>query len=150
MKKRGKCQRIKPAAPQTTRRVHANEPSCNLKLYSSETCLLLATTVALWIPVLRMKERRAVHTRITRTRTLVWVRPIEWLMVYRLYVNSTLITAASYYSSEQLRILLKSAGKAGGYRINLRGHPSVSREEVLLSYHRSSKQRSIRIEELPH
>ena len=36
-------------------------------------------------------------------------------------------------------ILLKSAVKAGGYRINLRGHPAAKREEVLLSFHRSFK-----------
>ena len=36
-------------------------------------------------------------------------------------------------------LLLKSAAKAGGYRINLRGHPAAAREKVLLSFHRSFK-----------
>ena len=36
-------------------------------------------------------------------------------------------------------ILLKSAAKAGGYRINLRGHPAATREEALVSFHRLFK-----------
>ena len=45
-------------------------------------------------------------------------------------------TAASYYIKQ---LLLKSAAKAGGYSINLSGHPAATRKEVLSSFHRSFK-----------
>ena len=64
VKERGEYKRLKPAAPQTARRVHASEPTSDSMLYSIDRCLLLATTVVLWIPVLRIKARRAAYTRI--------------------------------------------------------------------------------------
>ena len=36
-------------------------------------------------------------------------------------------------------VLRKSVAKAGGYSLNLRGHPAAKIEEVLLSFHRSFK-----------
>ena len=128
--------------------MHASEPTCDSTLYSSETCLLLATTVALWIPVLRTKARRAAYTRTASTRALCGYDRLNLLIVE--LIRKLEIDHSRIVLLQSAALILKPVAKAGGCRINLRGHPAATREEVLLFFHCSFKQGTIRTEEVPH